>query len=195
MSATPILNTFNPADIPQRPPGRLDVIQRLVIHEAGHATVAAYLRQAVEVVAIWYKPAGSPELRIAAGHAQHRLGKSTPLDQVAVFTAGDAAVSLADPSVVFADFERYEPGDYWLIGQALDQLGPAPKPERRKQIIERQWQRSRTILAGRWVGVVDLANALIDEGKAEEERTGSRLEVRAEISGPRLAALLAFTKS
>jgi hypothetical protein len=122
---------------------------------------------------------------------------------VAVLAAGYAAVSLTNPDRtfdVFADSKHNDsPKDLEAAHSWLDKLDPAPTGKRRRQMLKRQWERSRVILQARWVGVSPLANALLARYAlkyAEAEKMGfDRVSlIRGVISGAELAHLLEFAK-
>jgi len=153
-------------------------IQSTAIHECGHATVAAHLGAPVSLIALWG----------LGGVVEYLSDDTTPLDNVAIVTAGHAAITLSDPALTFDGFadgtDRRCMADFLDAQSWLNRL-PAPSTgKRRRSLVRDQWERSRSILRPRWSGVIALANALLAAYDTPMQH--------GEIAGRELTHLLAF---
>lgn len=169
-------------------------LQRVAIHEAGHAVVAHVLGFTVTAIDLWAEDLGDAQFFTGCTHlddggqAETVMTRDGVLDTIAVLVAGHAANSVggAAASPIFEGLHVIEGRDAEALEKLLSLLGVPPK--RRHREVRRQWQRACSIIGNAWPSVSNIATAVYN---AYIDATGGEVVVaRVEIPVARFAEAL-----
>lgn len=174
-------------------------LQRVAIHEAGHAIVATALGFTVTRIDLWVEDQGDAFRFVGCTHlddaneSERLATRPGVLDCVAVLTAGHAAERALDGGgyavPTLDEIAERHGADAEAIRALLPRLSLEPPPLAHDAALRRQWRRARRILDGAWPAAWN--TACVAYNAFRDTTDGQVVVARCEVPAADFASVLA----